>query len=58
MEEERKEFVELGFDEDIIYQMSDYEIEKMCWYKDADDMEKFYEKMVEKFEKKRGEEND
>lgn len=58
MKEEREYFIGLGFDEEVINKMSDYEIEKMCWYKDADDMQKFYEKMLEKFEEERDDKND
>lgn len=46
----RSDFIELGFDEKIINQMTDYEIEQMCSYKDCDDMQKYFEKMVEKYE--------
>ena len=55
MKEEREYFIGLGFDEEVINKMSDYEIEKMCGYKDADDMQKYFERMQEKYEE---EEND
>lgn len=58
MKEEREYFIELGFDKEVINKMSDDEIEKMCSYKDCDDMQKFYEKMMEKFEEEREDKND
>lgn len=48
----RKDFIEIGFDEKIINAMSDYEIETMCCYKDADDMQNYFEKMQEKYEER------
>ena len=55
MKEEREDFIVIGFDEKIINKMSDEEIEKMCSYKDADDLGSYYLKMEEKYEE---EEND
>lgn len=53
--EERKYFIELGFNEKTINSMTDYEIEKLSSYKDADEMQKYFEKMQDKYEE---EEND
>lgn len=53
--EERKYFIELGFNKKTINSMTDYEIEKLSSYKDADEMQKYFEKMQDKYEE---EEND
>lgn len=51
----KQDFIEIGFNKEIIDKMTDEEIEKMCTYKDADDLEKHYQRMQEKYEE---EEND
>jgi len=45
----REDFIEMGFDEYTINKMTDDEIEQMCSYKDADDMQKYFEKMQDKY---------
>ena len=49
-DEMKQDFIEIGFNKDIIDKMTDEEIEKMCTYKDADDLEKYYQRMQEKYE--------
>lgn len=45
----KKYFIELGFDEYTINKMTEDEIEKMVSYKDCDDLQKYFEKMQDKY---------
>lgn len=51
--EERKYFIELGFNEKTINSMTDYEIEKLSSYKDADEMQRYFERMQDKYEEEK-----
>lgn len=49
----KQDFIEIGFNKDIIDKMTNEEIEKMCTYKDANDLEKYYQRMQEKYEEEK-----